>query len=177
MTEARSPQPPFRSPRFEFPVVSLAKKAFVTAVSSFKIDEAMPDLDPHPYHWRVDPYEPNRVWFTVRASGTHTGTLRFNGSVFPPSGKTYLGAPECQSYTFNSAGQCTSYTGGYVMDRRVGNTQGLGALFGILAALGGPVLTPGSPTYISLTVANSVRMGLTGAFNTATFGMFKGKEE
>lgn len=76
--------------------------------------------------------------------------------------QTYLGAPECQSYTFNSAGQCTSYTGGYVMDRRVGNTQGLGALFGILAALGGPVLTPGSPTYISLTVANSVRMGLTG---------------
>ncbi len=20
------------------------------------------DLDPHPYHFRVDPYEPNRVW-------------------------------------------------------------------------------------------------------------------
>ena len=22
---------------------------------------AIPDIDPHPYHWRVDPYEPNRV--------------------------------------------------------------------------------------------------------------------
>lgn len=34
-----------------------------------------------------------------------------------------LGAPECMSYVFNAEGKCTSYTGGYVMDRRVGNTQ------------------------------------------------------
>lgn len=26
---------------------------------------------------QVDPYEPNRVWFTVRTTGTHTGTLKF----------------------------------------------------------------------------------------------------
>lgn len=33
------------------------------------------------------------------------------------------GAPECMSYVFNADGKCTSYTGGYVVDRRVGNTQ------------------------------------------------------
>jgi hypothetical protein len=30
----------------------------------------------------------------------------------------------------------TSFTGGYVMDNRVGNTDGLGAAFGILSAIG-----------------------------------------
>lgn len=38
------------------------------------------------------------------------------------------GAPEVLSYTFNDKGQVTSFTGGYVVDRRVGNTDGLGAL-------------------------------------------------
>lgn len=68
-----------------------------------------------------------------------------------------LGAPECMSYTFNAAGKCTSYTGGYVMDRRVGNTKGLGAMFGILAAIGGPVLAPGSFTFMTLVAANKVQ--------------------
>ena len=31
-------------------------------------------------------------------------------------------APECCSYTFNEEGKVTSFTGGYVIDRRVGNT-------------------------------------------------------
>lgn len=35
-------------------------------------------------------------------------------------------------------------TGGYIMDRRVGNTHKLGALFGILAAIGHPLPTPGT---------------------------------
>ena len=37
-----------------------------------------------------------------------------------------LGAPECLSYTFNAEGKVTSFTGGYIMDRRVGNTKKLG---------------------------------------------------
>lgn len=24
------------------------------------------DLEPNAHHWRVDPFEPNRVWFTTR---------------------------------------------------------------------------------------------------------------
>jgi hypothetical protein len=36
------------------------------------------------------------------------------------------GAPETLSYTFNEKGEVTSFTGGYVIDRRVGNTDGLG---------------------------------------------------
>ena len=32
------------------------------------------------------------------------------------------------SLVFNEQGKVKTYTGGYVMDRRVGNTKGLGAL-------------------------------------------------
>lgn len=163
--------------RFEFPVISLSKKEYVKAVSSFKLRQALPDFDPHPYHFRVDPYEPNRVWFTVRATAKHTGELKFGDSTFPPSGRVVQGAPECLSFTFDESGKATSYTGGYVMDRRVGNTQGLGAMFGVLAAIGGPVLAPGSPTYIGLTVANKARLTAMGVFNAVTFGAFKPKED
>ncbi|MEW5320308.1 MAG: hypothetical protein WDW38_011390 [Sanguina aurantia] len=163
--------------RFEFPIVSLGKKEFIKAVSSFKIKDAFPDMEAHPYHWRVDPYEPHRVWFTCRTTGTHTGALKFFKSQYRPTGKLVLGAPECMSYTFNAAGKCTSYTGGYVMDRRVGNTKGLGAMFGILAAIGGPVLAPGSFTFLSLVAANKVQKLFGKVFNMLTFGRFKGKVE
>lgn len=39
------------------------------------------------------------------------------------------------SVTFNEAGLVTKYTIGYVMDREVGNTGGLGGVYGILYAI------------------------------------------
>ena len=36
---------------------------------------------------------------------------------------------------------------GYIMDRRVGNTKKMGALFGILAAIGGPIPEPETIPY------------------------------
>eukprot|EP00798_Chlamydomonas_sp_ICE-L_P015123 gene15125-21180_t len=163
--------------RFEFPVVSLTKKKFVEAVSSFKLLDAFPNMDPHAYDFRVDPYEPNRVWFTCRSTAVHTGNLKFFGTTFKPTNKVVYGAPECMSYTFDTEGKCTAYTGGYVMDRRVGNTQGLGAMFGILAAIGGPVLKPGSFAYISLFARAAFSAVAGGIFNLLTFGLFKKKEE
>lgn len=156
-------------------MVSLSKEQYLAAVGGFKLKDAFPDLDPHPYHWRVDVYEPNRVWFTTRTTATHTGPLKFGGSTYQPTGKVVYGAPECLSYTFDANGKCTSFTGGYIMDRRVGNTQGLGALFGILAAIGGPVLKPGSPVFIGLSLAAAARRALRSVFDVVTFGLFKEK--
>ena len=87
-----------------------------------------------------------RVWFTIRNTATHSGPLKFFSKTFKPTGKQVLGAPgkqrsafqnpvhrqekkkkrqcifhspaECLSYTFDSEGRCTSFTGGYIMDRR-----------------------------------------------------------
>ena len=33
---------------------------YLKATGTFNLDEAFPNMEPHPYHWRVDPYEPNR---------------------------------------------------------------------------------------------------------------------
>ena len=45
--------------------------------------------------------------------------------------------PQAQSMTFNERGECTQLTIGYVMDKNIGNTGGLGGVFGIFYALGG----------------------------------------
>jgi hypothetical protein len=143
--------------RFEFPIVSLDKKGYLKAVRSFGLRDAFPDLDAHPYDWRVDKYERNRVWFTTRVTGTHTGTLKFNRKEYNATGKVVQGAPECLSFVFNEDGKCSSYTGGYIMDRRVGNTQKMGALFGILAAIGVWVPQPGSFSFMLLSALNGLR--------------------
>ena len=104
----------------------------------------------------MDKYEPNRVWFTTRSTATHTGTLKFGSKAYPATGKIVYSPPECLSYTFNADGKVESFTGGYVMDRRVGNTNGLGALFGILSAIGVPVPKPGSFGFAVAVLINNI---------------------
>ena len=151
--------------RFEFPVVSLDKEAYLKAVRGFSLDQAIPDMNSNAYDFRVDPFEPNRVWFTIRNSGTHTGDLKFAGKTYEGTGKKIQGAPECCSYTFDDNLLVTSFTGGYVMDRRVGNTGGMGALFGILHAIGAPVPRPGSLMWNILSLINKIRVGVTALFS------------
>ncbi|CAK9036172.1 unnamed protein product, partial [Durusdinium trenchii] len=80
----------------------------------------------------VDPLEPNRVWFFSRATGTHTGPL---GPV-PPTGKKIELPPQAQSMLFNEKGECYTLTVGYCMDKRIGNSEGVGGVFGIVKAVG-----------------------------------------
>ena len=48
------------------------------------------------------------------------------------------------------------------MDRRVGNTGGMGALFGILHAIGAPVPRPGSLTWNVLGPINKLKNAILG---------------
>lgn len=64
---------------------------YIKAVSSFKLNDAFPNMDSHPYDWRVDHYEPQRVWFTVRSTATHTGPLHFAGTTYKATGKVGSG--------------------------------------------------------------------------------------
>ena len=55
----------------------------------------------------------DRVWFTVRVTGTHDGDLKiFNKYTYKATGKEVYGAPEVFSITFNADGKATSVTGG-----------------------------------------------------------------
>ena len=60
---------------------------YVKAVRSFKLKEAFPNMESHPYDWRVDPYEPQRVWFTIRSTAKHTGPLNFAGTTYKATNK------------------------------------------------------------------------------------------
>jgi len=127
--------------QFVAPIIGpLGKQEFLNAFGSFKVKEALPDLKDNSW-FQVDPLEPNRVWFFSRATGTHTGTLNF-GAGLPATGKAVRMPPQAQSMLFNEQGQCYTLTVGYAMDKRIGNTEGLGGVFGIVKAVGKPLPFP-----------------------------------
>lgn len=121
--------------QFVAPIVGpLSKAEFLRAFGSFKLKEAVPDLKDNSW-FQVDPLEPNRVWFFSRATGTHTGPLNF-GSTIAATGRKIQSPPQAQSMLFDTSGKCYTLTVGYCMDKRIGNTEGLGGVFGILKAVG-----------------------------------------
>ena len=54
-----------------------------------------------------------------------------------PSGTSVVSVPQVLSMSFNREGECYKLTGGYSVDRTVGNTGGLGGVFGLIHAIGG----------------------------------------
>ena len=154
------------APDFQFvaPVVGpLSREAFSEAFGSFKLGEAFPDGEPNYYNFHQDPFQPNRIFFATKFIGTNTGTI---AGLLPATNKRVESPPQVQSCTFNSKGEVTKYTIGYVMDKEVGNTGGLGGAYGIFYAIGyglpfpeGQPWTP-SPGYFLLTRGGSVVTGI-----------------
>lgn len=113
------------------------------ALASFDLLTGFPDLKFCFHHFRVDPCNPARVWYTSRAYGTNTGVLAGQ----PPTGKVIDMPPEAGSMTFNEEGKVVRITLGYCMDRAVGNSGGLCAAFGMLYAAGRPLPFPEAQPY------------------------------
>lgn len=137
-------KPDLLSEDFEFagPVVGpLTKTAFLKALGGFGFADAFPDANGQFHHFRVDPFDASRVWFTVRGTGTHTDSAP-NPLFAKPTGKTYVNPPQSCSVRFDADGKVNQYTIGYVMDRRIGNTGGLGGIYGIAYAMGNPLPFP-----------------------------------
>lgn len=112
----------------------LEKAEFIKTLGQFDLKVAFPDQKVRWHDFRIDPYEPSRVWFTARAMGTNLGAA-------PPliaeaTNKAFESPPEACSLRFNEKGQVVEYTAGYVIDRRQGNTGGRGGLLGPLYAIG-----------------------------------------
>lgn len=129
---------------FEGPVVGpLSKDEFVKAIGSVDFDAAFPNWTPQFYGFHVDPLEAqaNRVWYTARGEGRNEGPLLPFAP--EPTGETVVNPPQVCSLTIDhDTGLITKYTIGYVTDRSVGNTGGLGGLYGILYAIGRPLPFP-----------------------------------
>jgi hypothetical protein len=138
--------PELLSPSFTFegPVVGpLGKQEFVDAIGSVDFAAAFPDFKSEFYGFHVDPFEGDRVWYTARGKGKNTGPLLPFVPEESGTGKTIVNPPQVCSITVDhSTGLITKYTIGYVVDRTVGNTGGLGGLYGILYALDRPLPFP-----------------------------------
>mmetsp|Transcript_23189 Transcript_23189/g.68336 ORF Transcript_23189/g.68336 Transcript_23189/m.68336 type:complete len:251 (-) Transcript_23189:100-852(-) len=135
--------PELMSPAFQFagPVVGpLSKEEFLNAISSVDVAKGFPDYRGEFYDFRVDPFDGNRVWYTARGRGTNSGP--FPPFAPSPTGRAFVNPPQACSLTFDPSGLVTKYTIGYVMDRDVGNTGGLGGLYGIAYAIGRPLPFP-----------------------------------
>lgn len=117
----------------------LGRAAYLDAVGGFKITDAFPDLNPRFHDFRADKLDAGRVWFTSVASGTDDGT-GFLGN--RPTGKSFRTPPQACSLKFDEEGLAIKYTIGHVMERSLGNTGGLGGIFGPAYAIGKPLPFP-----------------------------------
>ncbi|KAL7580387.1 hypothetical protein ACA910_004412 [Epithemia clementina (nom. ined.)] len=110
--------PSLLADNFEFntPYVGpIRKQNFITnyALQEFE------NVDPSFSHFRVDPYDPVRVWVDVL-----------------PKGEGYQGCPQAMSFTFDEEGFCVRLTSSYVLDPSIGNGGGLGGPEGYRYAMG-----------------------------------------
>jgi len=133
------------APDFEFcaaVVGPLGREEYLKALATFKLEEAFPDINPQYYGFRVDPFQPYRVWFHSRSMATHTGPLLGK----PPTGKQLALPPQLFHLDFNEQGLVREI-GFYVVDRRQGNTGGLGGAFGYFYGTGNGLPIPECKPY------------------------------
>ncbi|CAK0896381.1 unnamed protein product [Prorocentrum cordatum] len=127
--------------RFCGPVIGpLTKHEFMVNVKGIEFGDIFPDASARYHDFRVDMFEPNKVWYTSRATGQNTGRGKPGSDTEllagEPTGLTFVSAPEANSIRFTEDGLVDQFTVGYVMDRSIGNTGGLGGFFGPLYAIG-----------------------------------------
>ncbi len=130
---------------FIFPVIGpLSKEKYLTTVRKFELEKMFPEMHINLYYnFYVDPYEHDRVWFTSRFRAKHSG----DGTFGLATNKFVESPPQACSLKFTKDGKVIQYTGGYVMDKTIGNTGGLGGVFGILYAIGRPLPFPEAQPY------------------------------
>jgi len=136
---------------FEFcaPYVGpLSKERFLEAADGFQIYDSFSDFDNRYFGFNVDPIEPGRVWFMTRLSATNDGLGLFGKK--EPSNKTVVLPPQMYSFLFTEDGLIEELTVGYPVDRRQGNTGGLGGMFGVFYGVGQGLPFPeGKPYQLS----------------------------
>ena len=153
---------------FRGPVIGpLNKPDYVEVLDYFKIYEAFPDINPNCFGFTVDPLDPYRVWFFLRATGTYQKPLGGPvGVLVKPDNQAYRGSLETWSLTFDEGLKCKLMTAGYVGDRFDENatTDGSGLSFGILKTLGLSVPSGAGNLVLRLIQATNgplVKVGLT----------------
>ena len=129
----------------------------------FNIQDAYPDLDRGVFGFTVDPKNPFRCFFFERWTGTNNGDpVSILGRSFGPTGDRVETPLHITSVTWNPNGKIVYQCISPPLDRFEGNTEGQGAVFGLLKGAGfdisrvtGPA-SPGNPVLARLQKLNQL---------------------
>lgn len=123
----------------------LPKSEYLGALGSFNLEDSF-DITQNAFGFNVDPLQPNRVWWFSRQVAKHVNT--FAG--VEASGNELELPPQVLHLDFNEDGKVREF-GFYTVDRRQGNTGGLGGAFGYFYGvgkkLGFPEAMPYKPSF------------------------------
>lgn len=111
----------------------IGRTEFLNALGTFKLEDSF-EIQQNLFGFTVDPMQPNRVWFFDRQTAKHVNT--FNG--VEATGKQLEMPPQLYHVDFKEDGKVKEF-GFYTVDRRQGNTGGLGGAFGYFYGIGKPL--------------------------------------
>mmetsp|Transcript_5208 Transcript_5208/g.7972 ORF Transcript_5208/g.7972 Transcript_5208/m.7972 type:complete len:236 (+) Transcript_5208:127-834(+) len=113
----------------------IGREEYLDALGGFKLEESF-DIEQNTFGFTVDPLQPNRVWWYGRQVSTQIAPFM---GVEPAADTEELTLPP-QSFhmDFTEEGLVKEF-GFYTVDRRQGNTGGLGGAFGYFYGVGKPL--------------------------------------
>mmetsp|Transcript_14130 Transcript_14130/g.33995 ORF Transcript_14130/g.33995 Transcript_14130/m.33995 type:complete len:981 (-) Transcript_14130:865-3807(-) len=117
----------------------LGRIDYLAAGRFFNLRGTFPNLDWRAHDFRIDVNHPLTVRVTVRPVGTMAKQLRLRNQIVPPNGKIWRGPPESISMTFDPTnGKVVKLCSEFVIDRQVGNTNGLAGVKAAMTVAGVP---------------------------------------
>lgn len=125
----------------------IGKDEYLGALANFKLEDSF-DIEPNFFGFSVDPIQRNRVWFFNRQTATHKAA--FLGAEPKTEGKegenSLVLPPQCYHIDLDDDLKMTEF-GFYTVDRRQGNTGGLGGAFAYMYGVGRPLPIPECQPY------------------------------
>jgi len=117
----------------------LNKKDYIYTMNKLKPHTGI-DVEPNAFGFTVDPANPLRVFFFVRVTGKHKRPWKYADAAFveaiePTNAEVKL-PTEVAIAEFTPEGKCKFFSVGNVIYPFEGNSKGLGAIFGLLVAIG-----------------------------------------
>ena len=106
------------------------------AQEGFQIRDAYPNIDTRAFGFTVDPDNPFRCYYFERWEGTNSGDLSIGGIKMKATDNDVKLPTHIMSLHFNREGQVRYTCLSSPLDRFEGNTQGAGAVFGLLVGGG-----------------------------------------
>ena len=125
------------SEKFEFVaavVGPIGKDEYLGALANFKLEESF-DIAPNFYGFAVDPMQRNRVWFFNRQTAVHKANFLGADPKEDASENELTLPPQCYHIDFDEDLNMQEF-GFYTVDRRQGNTGGLGGAFAYMYGVG-----------------------------------------